>query len=153
MYRSADIHDCEAVYRMICDLEEKTFPYDRFKAIFQKQLDDPKYECILCEEGGEVTGMLNLRCEEQLHHTEMIAEILEFVIASGYREAGRGKAMFAYAMERAKEKGCTQIEVASNQLRKDAHKFYIREGMHNFHFRFSKRLVGPDSDENVLGGC
>lgn len=35
--------------------------------------------------------------------------------------------------------------------RKDTHRFYSREGMHNFHYKFSKRLIGEDSDRNVLG--
>ena len=151
MYRSAVMQDCEAVYRMICDMESKTLPYDRFQEIFQRQLEDERYDCILCEENGETIGVINLRYEEQLHHSETIAEIMEFVIATGYRKAGRGKDMLAYASQHAKEKGCTQIEVACNQLRKDTHRFYLREGMNNFHFKFSKRLIGPDSNENVLG--
>ena len=151
MYRSADMQDCEAVYQMICDMESKMLPYDRFQEIFQRQLEDGRYECIICEENGETIGVLNMRFEEQLHHSETIAEILEFVIAPGYRKKGFGKDMLAWASQRAKEKGCSQIEVACNQLRSDTHRFYLREGMKNYHFKFSKRLNGTDPSENVLG--
>lgn len=151
MYKSADIRDCEAVYQMICDMESTRLPYDRFQEIFQRQLEDDRYVCIIREENGEAIGVLNMRLEEQLHHAETIAEILEFVIASGYRNKGIGKDMLAYASQRAKEKGCSQIEVACNQLRHNTHRFYLREGMKNYHFKFSKRLNGTDLDENVIG--
>lgn len=151
MYRSAGIHDCKAVYQMICDMESKMLPYDRFREIFQRQLEDGRYECIICEENGETIGVLNMRIEEQLHHSETIAEILEFVIASDYRNKGLGKDMLAYASQLAKEKCCAQIEVACNQLRYNTHRFYLREGMKNYHFKFSKRLNGSDFGENVLG--
>ena len=38
-----------------------------------------------------------------------------------------------------------------NQLRKDTHRFYQREGMNNYHFKFSKGLGGKTVGENVLG--
>lgn len=151
MYRNAYMHDCEAVYQMICDMESRILPYDQFQKIFQRQLEDGRYECIICEENGETIGVLNMRFEEQLHHSETIAEILEFVIASGYRNKGFGKDMLAYASQRAKEKCCSQIEVACNQLRYNTHRFYLREGMKNYHFKFSKRLNETDLDENVIG--
>ena len=59
--------------------------------------------------------------------------------------------MLTYASDLAKEAGCVQIEVARNQLRKNTHRFYLREGMQNFHYKFSKSLTGEDTTENVLG--
>lgn len=50
-----------------------------------------------------------------------------------------------------KDAGCIQIEVACNQLRKDTHRFYLREGMHNFHYKFSLNLTGNDTAENAIG--
>lgn len=140
MFRKANLNDCMAIYQMICDMEATSLPYPRFQEIFQKQLNDMRYECIVCEGNEAVIGVLNLRYEEQLHHAEKIAEIMEFVVASGYRKKGIGKKMFAYACEQAIKNGCIQIEVASNQIRKDAHRFYMREGMQNSHYKFSKRL-------------
>ncbi|WP_432748696.1 GNAT family N-acetyltransferase [Pectinatus frisingensis] len=132
-------------------MENKKLPYDRFVEIYEKQLSDERYYCLICEHDGIVVGALNLRFEEQLHHTAKIAEILEFVVAADYRNFSIGKKMFAEGCEIARKKGCIQIEVACNQLRKDTHRFYRREGMHNFHFKFSKILNGEDTDTNVLG--
>lgn len=144
MFRTAIESDCRAIYQMICDMEDKILPYEKFESIYKRQLKDKRYECIVCEENENVIGVLNLRYEEQLHHAELIAEIMEFVMASGHRRKGYGKKMFSYACGRARNNGCTQIEVASNKLRENAHRFYLREGMISSHFKFSKRLVEND---------
>ncbi len=151
MYRKATINDCASIYDLICDMEHRALPFDRFKDIFRKQLENRNYYHLVREQDGFVVGVLNLRFEEQLHHTECIAEIMEFVIASDYRNQGIGKDMLAQACLIAKESGCLQIEVACNQLRKDTHRFYSREGMHNFHYKFSKSLTGNDAAENSIG--
>ena len=93
----------------------------------------------------------NIRFEEQLHHADCIAEIMEFAVDPSHRDQGIGKGMLEKACEIAREQGCSQIEVACNQLRHDTHRFYIREGMHNFHYKFSKTLSGDQSSENVIG--
>ena len=150
MYRKATLNDCEKIYHLICDMECKQLPFHRFYSIFQEQLDDRHYYCLVCE-CDDVIGILNLRFENQLHHSEPIAEIMEFAIDAKYRNQGIGKEMFTNACQIAKEFGCTQIEVACNQLRSDTHRFYLREGMHNFHFKFSKALAGNDVSENTIG--
>lgn len=151
MYKKAALDDCKAVYALICELENKQLPYDDFAAVYREQVEDAHYYCLVCEQDGAIVGVLNLRFEGQLHHSEHIAEVMEFVIAADHRDKGLGKEMFTYACQLAKEHGCAQIELASNQLRKDSHRFYQREGMHNFHYKFSKRLVGPDVTENAIG--
>ena len=151
MYRKSEEKDCKAIYDLICDMENKQLPYDIFEEIYRNQLARKDMYCIILEENGKVQAMLNLRFEEQLHHCEKIAEIMEFVVDAGSRDIGVGKEVLEEACRVAQEYGCSQIEVACNQLRKDTHRFYEREGMHNFHYKFSRRLMGEDSNDNVLG--
>ena len=151
MYRKSEEKDCKAIYDLICDMENKQLPYDIFEEIYRNQLARKDMYCIILEENGKVQAMLNLRFEEQLHHCEKIAEIMEFVVDAGSRDIGVGKEVLEDACRVAQEYGCSQIEVACNQLRKDTHRFYEREGMHNFHYKFSKRLLGDDSGGNILG--
>lgn len=151
MYRKGTINDCEKVYNLICEMEQKQLPFDRFSAIYQRQISNSHFYCLICECENNVIGVLNLRFEEQLHHSEYIAEIMEFAVDSTYRNQGIGKEMFTKACELAKDFGCTQVEVACNQLRVDTHRFYLREGMHNFHFKFSKSLVAKDTVQNAIG--
>jgi len=151
MYRKGTIHDCKEVYNLICEMEQKQLSFDRFSAIYQKQISDKNFYCLVCERENHVIGVLNLRFEEQLHHSEYIAEIMEFAVDSTCRNQGIGKEMFAKACELAKDFGCAQIEAACNQLRVNTHRFYLREGMHNFHFKFSKSLAGNDTAQNTIG--
>ena len=151
MYRKATVSDCKKVYDLICDMENKKLPYARFQEIFGDQLSNRNYYCLIREQDSHIAGVLNLRLEEQLHHAENIAEIMEFAVDPDFRNQGIGKEMLEQACLIAKEHGCTQIEVACNQLRKDTHRFYSREGMKNYHFKFSERLTGDDTGENVLG--
>lgn len=151
MFKKATLNDCLAVYELICELECKQLPYEDFAAIYGRQVADERYYCLLWESEGQVVAMLNLRFEEQLHHASRIAEILEFSVHAGCRSCGIGKKMLAEAVRISKEFGCSQIELATNQLRKDAHRFYTREGMHNFHYKFSKSFTETDVTENAIG--
>lgn len=139
--RKATAKDCKEVYGLICELEDETFNYSKFLDIFCVQLSDKNYYCLVCEKEKKVVGVLNLRFEAQLHHADYIAEIMEFIVSSLCRNMGLGKEMFKKASQVAREFGCVQIEVACNQLRKNAHHFYLREGMQNCHFKFSKQLL------------
>ena len=151
MYRKATESDCEKVYGLICDMENKTLYFEKFSEIFQEQINDKHYYCLICEQENVIVGVLNLRFEQQLHHSERIAEIMEFAVDTYYRHQGIGKRMLENACQIAKECGCIQIEAACNQLRLDTHRFYLREGMHNFHFKFSKSLIGEEGAENTIG--
>jgi PhnO protein len=150
-YRKSVLEDCNAIYSLICAMENTELSYDRFCAIYGEQISDSHYYCLVCEQDGIVVGALNMRFEFQLHHTERIAEILEFAVATTCRNKGIGKEMMNRICQIAGDNDCSQIEVACNQLRTDTHRFYIREGMNNFHFKFSKRLLGDNIQHNTIG--
>lgn len=151
MYRKANIEDCSEVYALICELEGKELPYKEFAKIFSEQVKDEHYYCLVYEYEDKVIAVLNLRFEGQLHHASKIAEIMEFEVSEKYRSGGIGKQMVTAAFEIARDLGCSQIEVATNNLRKGAHRFYSRAGMHNFHYKFSMPLIGEDFEENAIG--
>jgi PhnO protein len=150
-YRKSTSDDCEKVYSLVCNLENKELPFDKFQKIYHDQVNNNNYYCLVAENNDEILAFLNLRFEEQLHHCERIAEIMEFLVNPAYRSQGIGKQMFQEAILIAKEHGCPQLELATNQLRTDAHRFYQREGMHNFHYKFSQRLTGESFSENAIG--
>lgn len=151
MYRKAEEDDCKIIYELICGMEKTELPYESFQLIFQKQLADEDYYCLVYENENGVAGVLNLRFEEQLHHCGRIAEVMEFAVAPSCRNMGIGKKMLAHACQIAKDCNCTQIEVACNRLREDTHRFYLREGMNNYHYKFSKSLTGDCAEVNRIG--
>lgn len=141
MLRKGTILDENGVYALMCALEETQFDKQLFHEAYQKQCDNPMYESIVYTDNNDVViGILNMRFEYQLHHCCCIAEILEFVIDEKYRSQGIGNIMFQEALRICNEKGCSQLELDTNQKRKDAHRFYERQGMQNTHYKYVKVL-------------
>ena len=143
--------DCEAIRQLINDMEQKTLPVTEFNRIYEAQLHDDNFLCLVCEVENQVIGVINLRMDWQLHHAARICEIMEFAVCQEYRNKGIGKNMFEKACKEAQKAGCVQIEVACNQLRKRTHCFYERMGMHNFHYKFSLDFSADANAENQLG--
>lgn len=139
MFRLATAEDSREVYRLICALEETEFPRDRFRKIFLEQLESPRYACCLWDENG-VAAVLTLRFEEQLHHCDRVAEIIEFAVDPGRRGGGIGRKLLAEALALCRERGCCLAELSCGMRRQDAHRFYEREGFTNTHCRFTKPL-------------
>ena len=140
LYRKAALQDCAKVHSLICELEERELPFEKFQQIFCEQLNSKHHYCLIAEKDDSVLAVLNLRFERQLHHSECIAEIIEFVVDSACRGQGIGKHMLERAARIAESYGCAQMEAACNQRRTDTHRFYLREGMKNSHYKFSQRL-------------
>ena len=151
MICKAEKADVKRVYELICDMEQSTLPYGEFERIFLAQLEDEAYYCLVYRRDGECVGVLNLRFEEQLHHAGKIAEVMELAVDGKYRGRGLGRELLERACALAKERRCMQIELACNQLRRDAHRFYLRAGMQCYHYKFSRSLAGEAPGENRLG--
>ena len=64
----------------------------------------------------------------------------DLVTASSARSTGVGSALLAHLEQRARDAGCTVLDLDSGVQRHDAHRFYLRERMHISSHHFSKRL-------------
>ena len=138
--RSAKPADLWPVKHLIEVLEETVFDEREFTAAFDTQLLDPHWHCFVCEAGGKIAALLNMRIDYQIHHAAKVAEILELVVEEDCRGQSIGRELFAHACEFAREEGCVQIELCSSMRRTDAHRFYEREGMRKDHFNFTMPL-------------
>jgi GNAT superfamily N-acetyltransferase len=60
----------------------------------------------------------------------------DLVTTASARGRGIGSSLLGELVERARAAGCSVIDLDSGLHRKDAHRFYIREGMpvHSLHF-------------------
>lgn len=151
MIREAEAADVRGVYELICGMEQTRLDPGAFQEIYRAQRASALYLCLVWEERGRILGCLNLRMEPQLHHTALVAEVLELAVEEGRRSQGIGKALLDEACRRAREQGCVQIEVCCNRLRTEAHRFYQREGLRDFHLKRSKSLTAEEHRENRLG--
>jgi GNAT superfamily N-acetyltransferase len=61
----------------------------------------------------------------------------DLVTLPSYRSQGYGAALLSWIEDLAQTEGCAQMHLDSRMQRKDAHRFYEREGMEivSFHFR------------------
>lgn len=85
--------DAAAVYEMLCELENKVLDRAAFEKIYGELIADTGHKILLCEEEGQVCGMLHFRMEYQLHHVGKIGEIMEFIVQERCRMGGIGGRM------------------------------------------------------------
>ncbi len=142
--RPTTAEDLPVVYQFICDLEEEILPYEAFSRVFLHNLQSSDIKGWLAMVGSgenlQPAGFISVHLQHLLHHAALVAEVQELYVLAAYRGQAIGKLLLATATEWTVTKGCLEIEVTSNQVRKDAHRFYVREGYTNSHFKLTKKL-------------
>ena len=141
MIRLAVSADQPEIYSLICALEETSFPQEMFAWGFYTMLSSASHLLLVSEEEGQIVGLLHLRMEFQLHHCGTVAEIMELIVSREVRSKGIGAALLKAAREQAIQHHCIQFEVTSNQKRKQAHRFYQREGLEQTHIKMTEALL------------
>lgn len=141
MIRLAVSADQPEIYLLICALEETSFPQEMFAWGFYTMLSSASHLLLVAEEEGQIVGLLHLRMEFQLHHCGTVAEIMELIVSREVRSKGIGAALLKAAREQAIQHHCIQFEVTSNQKRKQAHRFYQREGLEQTHIKLTEALL------------
>lgn len=97
----------------------------RFAAI-QSQ---PGYaQFVAKNESNEVVGWIQINLEPMTLLVDARADVAALVVDEKHRGKNIGKALLAKAESWAKENNIPLIRVRSNVTRKDAHRFYAREG-------------------------
>jgi len=91
-------------------------------------LNNPLEELLVYELEGSVVGFIILEFLPQLGLKGDIARIGYFAVDEKVRSSGIGKEMEMHVERLAREKQCDRIEVHCHERRKDAHRFYFRQG-------------------------
>ncbi|WP_330983717.1 MULTISPECIES: aminoalkylphosphonate N-acetyltransferase [Enterobacterales] len=138
--RRATLDDTEAVYGLICELKQKDYDRQIFAAGFAANLNNPNQHYQLAVLDGNVVGMIGLQIMFPLNLNCWIGEIQELVILPQVRGLNIGKKLLAWAEDEARAQGASLMELSSGKVRTDAHRFYLREGYLQSHFRFKKAL-------------
>lgn len=137
----ATAQEMEAVYSLICQLEEQVLPPADFERIYLQNLQNPAVCYLLCQDQGEVLGFCSLHIQGLLHHAGKVAEVQELVLCPQARGAGAGRALMEAAKQKARQEGCLQIEVCCSLRRQDAHQFYEHIGLEKSHYKFTAPLI------------
>lgn len=138
--RPATAEDVDAVYGLICELKQTELDRSAFHAGFAANLLDHNMRYQLAEQDGHIIGMIGLHMQFHLHHANWIGEIQELVVMPQARGLKVGSQLLAWAEEFARQAGAEMTELSTSVKRLDAHRFYLREGYTQSHFRFTKPL-------------
>ena len=138
--RRAGPDDALAVYALICELKQAEFDRQAFHAGFIANLQDRNMHYQLALLDGHIIGMIGLHLQFHVHRARWIGEIQELVVMPQARGLKVGSQLLAWAEDKARHAGAELTELSTSVKRVDAHRFYVREGYTQSHFRFTKPL-------------
>jgi GNAT superfamily N-acetyltransferase len=96
---------------------------------------------LVAELGGQVVGTCQLIVFRHLQRRGgRCAEIESVHVHPDHRGAGIGSALMEAAVARARALGCYRVQLTSNAVRADAHRFYERLGFVPSHVGFKRAL-------------
>jgi GNAT superfamily N-acetyltransferase len=98
-------------------------------------------EVLVAESGGAVVGVCQLSLLWHLQHAGgTAAEIESMHVSEVRRGEGIGSALVEAAVAWARQRGCYRIQLTSNLVRLDAHRFYESNGFVPSHVGFKRQL-------------
>ena len=101
---------------------------------FDAIVADPLNTQYVWEEDGELLGCLQLTFIPGIPQFGMWRAQVEGVrVKSTQRGSGVGRKMIQAVMEVARERGCAQLQLTTNKVRKDAQRFYESLGFEKSH--------------------
>lgn len=95
----------------------------------RRQMEKEGYLIYFIEKDRKTKSLAGFRYMETLASGKIMF-VDDLVTEENERSKGYGKQLLDWLKEEAKEKGCDQIHLDSSTHRKQAHKFYFREGFH-----------------------
>jgi GNAT superfamily N-acetyltransferase len=96
-----------------------------YHSAFEAIDGDPNNELVVGELDGRVVAVLQLTCIPTLTRRGSRRALLEGVrVEASVRSGGLGRKLVAWAIERAREKGCRLVQLTSDKRRRDAIRFY-----------------------------
>jgi len=122
-------------------LEPETLDDPRYRAAFDSIAADPRHRLIVAERNGDVVGTLQISTIPGLNQFGLTRGLLENVhIRADQRGTGLGTEMVQWAVEQCRQSGCGMVQLTSNKVRVDAHRFYERLGFIKSHEGFKLKL-------------
>jgi GNAT superfamily N-acetyltransferase len=122
-------------------LDPKTLKDPRYRAAFEEIENDPNQLLIVVEIDDDIVGTLQITFIRGLSRFGELRGHLEHVhIREDLRGSGIGTEMIEWALECCRDAGCDLVQLTSNKLRTDAHRFYERIGFEKTHEGFKLRF-------------
>ncbi|MER5348887.1 GNAT family N-acetyltransferase [Kitasatospora sp. NPDC002551] len=145
--RTATRRDLPAVIALLTDEDKVTGPApvevgEAYARAFADIDADPRNEMLVLDEGdGTVLGYLQVTYIPGLGRGGAERALVEGVrVRADRRGAGLGRELMVRVIERARERGCTLVQLTSDKRRTGAHRFYASLGFDRSHDGFKLTL-------------
>lgn len=140
-FRTAEAGDVAAIVRLLADdalgaaRESASDPLPAsYHAAFDAIDRDPNNELLVACHGDEVVGTMQLTYTPSLSYQGGWRATVESVrTAAALRGRGVGTAFMAWAIARARARGCRLVQLSTHRTRTDAQRFYERLGFRSTH--------------------
>jgi GNAT superfamily N-acetyltransferase len=134
--RRARRADVPAIVHMLADdplggQRESTAeePPAAYYSAFDEIAMDDRQMLMVAEYQGEVVGTFQLTFLRYLtYQGGQRAQIEAVRVDQRFRSQGVGQRMMEWAIQRARQEGCTLVQLSTHKSRQDAHRFYERLG-------------------------
>jgi GNAT superfamily N-acetyltransferase len=114
---------------------------DEYTKAFDAIQRDPNHFLVVVETEGGVVGTLLLSFLPGLSRRgAWRAQIEAMRVARSRRGQGLGQVMLDWVEQQARARGCDLIQLTSDRVRVDAHRFYERAGFEPTHIGFKRVL-------------
>lgn len=138
MIEKAQQSDSEAIYKLLCMLENQTLEREHFFKSYQYGLNQPNILYLVYKDNDKVVGFMNFHIHHYLHHNKDTGEIIELIVDENYRGKNIGQQFLCYADKLAKDYNLEQIDLSTSVYRKRAHHFYENHGYKKSHYNYTK---------------
>jgi GNAT superfamily N-acetyltransferase len=100
-----------------------------YVAAFHALSADPAHLLVVAADGADLVATMQLSFLPGLaRRGAMRAQIEAVRVREDYRSRGLGVAMFRWAIDEARARGCSVVQLTTDKSRADAHRFYERLG-------------------------
>jgi N-acetylglutamate synthase-like GNAT family acetyltransferase len=137
--RQAKRKDIEALCTLMDEMSHTAISPEQIMNRLQF-IEESKVDALfVCEDNGEIQGLLGFRIRENLEEMSRFGEVSAIVVNPDDRRKGIGRFMMDYAEKLAKKYGCKGMWLVSGFAREEeAHKFYQQLGYQITGYRFVK---------------
>jgi GNAT superfamily N-acetyltransferase len=104
------------------------------------------YQLVYLEVSGKPVAVAGFRISESLAWKRYLY-VDDLVTLSNERSKGYGSILLKWLTDLAAREGCEQFHLDSGVQRKDAHRFYEREGLQLPSYHFAKYITNGTSQE------
>lgn len=148
--RPASLEDTDTVVALIEELFEPPgrqppdYTRERAHENFRRYVEGPDGDVLLALAGDTVVGLATVYVDLPSIRYGLRCWVEDLVVTSSQRSGGIGRRLVDAAVEWARERGCTHLQLESGHGRKDAHRFYRASGVPEYGLVFKRVIEAKD---------